>query len=236
MKVQVAMHRNWMHSISRSISSRMRRGVSLVELLVGIGVVLAIAAIVIPWTAGWLGGRELDNAEDGLAMQMVMARAAAREEGRPVEVVAESDAAGSRIKARWMPRGEDDASGAGRDAAQGSPINASWASMKLPQGVRVALGIEPAFETSASRDAFDDFPSAGDEDPFSGGSGELGARGQTLAIFLPDGTVFFAPIFMLRTDAGSLRAMQVNRSNGVPQQVADGDEPESGQADTDSPR
>jgi hypothetical protein len=44
-------------------------------------------------------------------------------------------------------------------------------------------------------------------------------RGQTLAIFLPDGTVFFAPTFMLWTDAGSLRAMQVDRTTGVPQQV-----------------
>jgi len=222
----VPMHKNWMHSISRSISSRMRRGVSLIELLVGIGVVIAIAAIVIPWTAGWLGGRELDNAEDGLAMQMVMARAAAREEGRPVEVVAESDGTGSRVKARWMPRGDDDSAASGRDSSEGASINASWASMRLPQGVRIALGMEPAFETSASRDAFDDLPvdddrRFGDESFIDQGSGEAAARGQTLAIFLPDGTVFFAPIFMLRTDAGSLRAMQVNRSNGVPQQVAD---------------
>jgi hypothetical protein len=47
----------------------------------------------------------------------------------------------------------------------------------------------------------------------------VGAEGQTLAIFLPDGSVFFAPIFMLRTDAGSLRAMKVDRATGVPQAV-----------------
>jgi len=251
--------RAWIHSISRSISSRIRRGVSLIELLVGIGIVLAIAAIVIPWTAGWLGGRELDNAEDGLAMQMVMARAAAREEGRPVEVIAESDGTGSRIKARWMARGEDAGrSGSGYDSGyeSGGPrssartdsgvetsINANWASMRLPQGVRIALGMEPALGTSRSpgieaddseavRSGADAFETDGFE------TGALGARGQTLAIFLPDGTVFFAPVFMLRTDAGSARTMQVNRANGVPQQVepaaADADAADLDSSDLDS--
>lgn len=206
--------RSWIHHLSRRFSARTRRGVSLIELLVGIGIVLAVAAVVIPWTAGWLGGRELDHAEDGLAMQMVMARAAAREEGRPVEVVAERDGAGSRVKARWMSHDDEDADRS--EAVGNGSIDASWASMRLPQGVRVALGIETAFDTSPSLDA----PAS-----FSGESlaeaEEIGARGQTLAIFLPDGTVFFAPIFMLRTDAGSLRTMQVNRANGVPQQVVD---------------
>ena len=70
-----------MHRL-KSIFARTRRGVSLLELLIGLGILLAISAIVIPWTTGWLGTRELDNAEDGLTMQMMMARAAARE-GRP---------------------------------------------------------------------------------------------------------------------------------------------------------
>lgn len=221
--------KSWIHHLSSRLSSRTRRGVSLIELLVGIGIVLAVAAVVIPWTAGWLGGRELDHAEDGLAMQMVMARAAAREEGRPVEVVAERDGSGSRVKARWMSHGEDDA--ARGEVVRNGSIDASWASMQLPQGVRVALGIESAFETSPSLDA---------AVPFAGESldeaEEIGARGQTLAIFLPDGTVFFAPIFMLRTDAGSLRTMQVNRANGVPQQVVGERSDAAGAADLDDPR
>ena len=72
---------------------------------------LAIAAIVIPWTTGWLGGRELDNAEDNLAMQMIMARAAAREEGRPVEVVAEYQLAAEHppgpFRGQHVPAGID---------------------------------------------------------------------------------------------------------------------------------
>lgn len=201
----------WIHTIS----TRVRRGLSIVELLVAIGVVIAISAIVIPWSAGWLGGRELDNAEDNLAMQMIMARAAAREEGRPVEVVAEFDGVSSRVKARWMEAGDDAGfarSGPRDESRQDAPddpdsaIDANWASVKLPHGVRVALGLAADREASAKQPVDD---------------AELlpSARGETIAIFLPDGTVFFAPVFMLRTDAGSLRAMKVDRATGVPQAV-----------------
>ena len=89
-----------MHRL-KSIFARTRHGVSLLELLIGLGILLAISAIVIPWTTGWLGTRELDNAEDGLTMQMMMARAAAREGGRAVEVVEVVPSAGDE---RYMKR------------------------------------------------------------------------------------------------------------------------------------
>ena len=214
-----------LRTITASARHGRSRGVSLIELLIGLGVVLAIAAVVIPWTTGWLGSRELDNAEDGLTMQMMMARAAAREEGRPVELVAESDDTGSRISARWMNGSDDagaDGSGRGstrssrsggsrgRDGSGGSTIEASWADMPLPRGVRIALGL--ANPRSGPTDAI---PSVDEADDIAARA----ERGQTIAIFLPDGTVFFAPTFMLRTDAGSLRKMKVDRATGVPQQV-----------------
>jgi len=221
----------WFHHISR----RARRGVSLLEMLVAIGVVIAVAAVVIPWSAGWLGGRELDNAEDNLAMQMVMARAAAREEGRPVEVVADSTGGASRVRARWMSGNDDgrdgdfersarpdgaDAFGAGSQAFSQPWINASWANLNLPHGVRVALGLE-------SSDALPEPAVGGESDESLDGT----TGGQTLAIFLPDGTVFFAPVFMLRTDAGSLRAMKVDRATGVPQAVEHAPVPSTGDAE-----
>jgi len=200
----------------------------MVELLVAIGVVLAISAIVIPWTAGWLGGRELDNAEDNLAMQMIKARNAAVEEGRPVEVVAEFDGSSSRVKARWMEAADD--AGLTRSGPRDpiddfpgdeldSSIDAQWASVTLPRGVRVALGLEDGDERGSSKRPVDD--------------AELlpTAKGETIAIFLPDGTVFFAPVFMLRTDAGSLRAMKVDRATGVPQAVEQAPAPSVGDAE-----
>ena len=40
-----------------------RAGFTLLEILIGLGIVIAVAAIAVPWTMGWLGTRELDNAE-----------------------------------------------------------------------------------------------------------------------------------------------------------------------------
>ncbi|MEY5032398.1 MAG: hypothetical protein RL354_1429 [Planctomycetota bacterium] len=242
----------WLSNISRR--SRRASGFSVLELLVGVGIVLAIAAVVVPWTMGWLGSRELDHAEDGLTMQMMMARAAAREEGRPVEVVAEFDGTQSRINARWMlgsnsesprrsgRRSEQSADlGFGGDRAREGDIKASWASMELPRGVRIALGLETASDglQDGRLGGADEYGMAQDgADESRARPGTLGsdamsgaAQGQTLAIFLPDGSVFFAPIFMLRTDAGSLRAMKVDRATGVPQKVEAPTQPADGAGD-----
>lgn len=90
----------------RSQRALRARGLSMVELLVVIGIVLAIGALVLPWSLGWLSGRELDNAEDRLAMQLVLARAAAREEGRPVVVVANPEGAECSVEVRFMEAGD----------------------------------------------------------------------------------------------------------------------------------
>ncbi len=222
----------WMNPISRRSNlprdaRTAQRGFSLLEILIGLGIVIAVAAIAVPWTMGWLGTRELDNAEDGLTMQMMMARAAAREEGRPVEVVAEYDGKASRVNARWMLSGEDSApTRTGRGRANGGTadeIDASWASMQLPRGVRIALGLESAEQSDADLAPVSRVAPARDEPE---AQADVPAGQQTLAIFLPDGTVFFAPVFMLRTDAGTLRTMKVDRSTGVPHQVAQ-EEPSS---------
>ncbi len=211
-------HMTWI----KTITNRTRRGISLIELLLAIGIVLAIAALVIPWTAGWLGSRELDNAEDGLTLQFMRARAAAREGGRPVQVIAKSDESGNFVQASYVANGGEEepfdgvslaASDSDSDANLLRPINADWASMKLPSGVCIALSGTDG--SSDGDDMNEELGSAEDDVP----PPAVGAEGQTLAIFLPDGSVFFAPIFMLRTDAGSLRAMKVDRATGVPQAV-----------------
>jgi type II secretory pathway pseudopilin PulG len=195
---------------ARGVLRRRRDGLSLVEILVSLAILVVIGAVVVPWTIQWLGGRELDNAEDQLAMQMMMARAAAREEGRPVEVVANGDRG---VEARWMQaedlldEGADGASGArrgGTDEDELDAIRAQWALLDLPSGVRIQLS-----ETDAGADA--EGADAGDE---------AASLPQTLAIFLPDGTAILAPIFMLRTDGGMARAMRVDRATGRPREVA----------------
>ena len=193
-----------------SPTSLHRRGLSIVEILVAIGIVIAIAAVAVPWTLGWLGSRELDDAGDRIAMQMLMARAAAREEGRAVEVVA-SDSDGQRsIEARWIDLSAgDEGEGVSRgdfltnDGFPQSSIDAEWASFSLPNGMSLAVDAVSDDEASdaSSEDGADD-------------DAEGSFTGQTLALFLPDGTVLTAPIFMLRTDAGIARSMRVDRATG----------------------
>jgi type II secretory pathway pseudopilin PulG len=190
-----------------SSTSLRRRGLSIVEILIAIGIVIAIAAVAVPWTLGWLGSRELDDAGDRIAMQMLMARAAAREEGRAVEVVA-SDSDGQRsIEARWIDlSASDDGEGisAGdfltNDGFPQSSIDAEWASFSLPNGMSLAVDAV-SDEDASSEDGADEVA-------------EGSFTGQTLALFLPDGTVLTAPIFMLRTDAGIARSMRVDRATG----------------------
>ncbi len=208
-----------------------RRGVSLLEVMIALAIVIATAALVLPWTAGWLGDRELDQAEDQLAMQLLMARAAAREQGRPVEIVVDGGAAAGvgrtgSVEARWMSPalipnddGSNDAGSSDDDlpslaGPDGAPpaIKAAWARFELPRGVRVALEGDDTIVDGAAR---------GEGDAPRDGATMQGARGartdggsQTLAIFLPDGTAVFAPIFLLSTDAGAIRALQVDTVTG----------------------
>lgn len=230
----------------RKITNR-ARGLSFVEILAALAIVIAIAAVAVPWTFGWLGGRELDNAEDQLAMQLVMARAAAREEGRPVEVVATSASGRSTIRARWMEELLPDG-GAARSEESDRPqradagdadddaIAANWADMDLPEGIELWLedevpgedpgtdldggladAADPAERAEAEADAAID---AMDDDGFA-------RPAQVLAIFLPDGTAIVAPVLMLRTDAGVRRSLLIDRATGRPR-AADEPRPQPG--------
>lgn len=234
------MRRNWRHLRSRT------RGFSFLEILAALAIVIAIAAVAVPWTFGWLGGRELDNAEDQLAMQLVMARAAAREEGRPVEVVATVGAGRSTIQARWMQdvlEGEE--SGEPRRSterdrpAASDAIAANWAEMDLPSGVELWLDDDMPSE-AADGAADESFDGARAEAPAESASSEADAAiaamgdaddiaarpAQVLAIFLPDGTAIVAPVLMLRTDAGLRRALQIDRVTGRPRAADEPKQPE----------
>ncbi|MFZ9880324.1 MAG: pilus assembly FimT family protein [Phycisphaerales bacterium] len=231
------MRRNWRHHRSRA------RGFSFLEILAALAIVSAIAAVAVPWTFGWLGGRELDNAEDQLAMQLVMARAAAREEGRPVEVVATVGVGRSTIQARWMQdvlEGDDPRRSTESDRpAASDAIAANWAEMDLPEGVE--LWLDDDMPRDASDDASDDMQddawtddseaaARSDADAaieaMDAADGAAARPAQVLAIFLPDGTAIVAPVLMLRTDAGLRRALQIDRVTGRPRAADEPKQPE----------
>ncbi len=236
-----------MTRMTRTITAGVRRGISMIEVLVALAIVIALMAVVLPWTFEWLGSRELDHAEDRLAMHMMMARAAAREEGRPIEVIAEVGSLTGSVHARWMNLDDGDAESArsGLDSLDGavfgaaSPdaldpdsIEADWARFEFPAGIRIAFDGSVGTDVDADTDSASSFDEASDDETaFDGvdadasdalaaeGNGGNASASQTLAIFLPDGTVIVAPIFMLQTDAGVARAMRVDRVTGRPRAV-----------------
>ena len=74
------------------------RGLTLFEVLIALGIVLALSAVVLPVGVWALRLGSLESARDGVEAVMLQARASARLEGRPIQV----HVRGSRIEARWF--------------------------------------------------------------------------------------------------------------------------------------
>ncbi|MEY3024609.1 MAG: hypothetical protein RJA16_1435, partial [Planctomycetota bacterium] len=66
--------------------SRARAGFSLFEVLVAIGILVAIAAIALPWAWSRLSARDLPESAETLTAILMLARAEAMSSGRLVEV------------------------------------------------------------------------------------------------------------------------------------------------------
>lgn len=75
-----------------------RRGVTLIELLLALGLLLAIGAFALPITLETLERRAFESAGDELVGQLLLARAHARESGLPVEVLCRREDLGSRFE------------------------------------------------------------------------------------------------------------------------------------------
>ncbi len=199
----------------------MRRGFTILELLVSIGILLLLAAIALPYAWSALGRHELDAGEDHLTMQLVMARAAAREEGQAVEIVALRDGVGAEtLRARFIatsPATSEDADDEDAGHADGEAcIRASWARWTLPVGM--TLDIQFAAQT--------------DDDDEDTKSTEAASSVRTVALFLPDGTALIAPTLVLAMQGGTARSLSIDPVTGRPRRadvvrvVEDTDRPE----------
>ena len=197
-----------------SVTSRLRaerRGLSLLELLLALGLVLAIAAIAAPLTFREFTRNESMAAMDRLASQAVLARVEARQTGLPHELMV--DVTGRRLTVRPVdprdpgmisdPQAEEDNPGFGvdreliGDASSFVPAE-SWQQLILPDGVRlepyrpedeeyVADGLPDAFEDD------DDLAPVEDLDPFM--------APVRLAMFMPDGSLLgVRPVLVVRPE------------------------------------
>ena len=74
------------------------RGLTLFEVLIALGIILALSAIVLPIASWSLRLGSLESARDGVEAVLLQSRASARLEGRAIEVLARD----GRIEARWF--------------------------------------------------------------------------------------------------------------------------------------
>lgn len=173
-----------------------KRGFTLMELLVVLGIVLALASVVVPVAVTWSRASHLESAGSQLEATLIMARADAQRHSSPV-----------RVLARMTPSGEvelvsesvslTDESSVFQDDGAVAPTSASGAPSKdqgessvdaskvssvsmLPKGVSVSQSLPS------------DSPAASGESEASDSSQRSERREgdwMLLAVFLPDGEV-----------------------------------------------
>jgi type II secretory pathway pseudopilin PulG len=169
------------------------RGLTLFEVLIALGIILALSAIVLPIASWSLRLGSLESARDGVEAVLLQARASARLEGRAIEVFA----GGGRIEARWF----DAANGfSGANAIEADDITSLeatladpvdfdelritnlWARRRLPADITV-LDVDDYLETLEESDMFGSSVDKRAPVEFvSSRNSEL-----RLGVFLPDG-------------------------------------------------
>ncbi|MHC5114561.1 MAG: hypothetical protein ACYTGP_09060 [Planctomycetota bacterium] len=203
-----------------------RRGLTLLEVLIAIGLALAMLAIAIPPLTGALDRRAFESAADSTLQQLLLARAHAQATGRPVEVVYHADR--RLIEARrFEPGAGDDLSVAPADDASdddrtaGDPderaIPEGWATYRLPTLLRLAD--QPPESSLDDDDAafdatFDAPPDAAAPSPAANSDDALGST--RLTVFMPDGSALLGRDMYLADDAGRVATIAVNPWTGLP--------------------
>ncbi len=195
-----------------------RRGLTLLEILVVISILLAAGAIVVPFTLRELERRQAVLLEDRLSMLIQFARVESRRSGVPVEVLIDAD--GRRVEARRLDVARLDEGGiSASDALDAMPVGeapgdaddsdrfvSAWARHELEDGRLVP----PATEAEAGFDVADAFATlefeSGDDDASRFDTDEDPWSGRVrLALFFPDGTSVTTTPAVLETSRGDRR-------------------------------
>ncbi len=192
-------------SAERDASRRSRaRGLTILELMLVVGVLLALLAIAMPVTLRTLEARELESTEESIASELIKARVKAQESGRPVEVLVFD--APSRVVSRYFATGNDE----GR--AERSPVPAARDRSAPVDPVRDSWWEESTLHPSVSLATPDAAPDAAR----SRDSERSAPGGVRLAIYLPDGTTLFATSLFLMHQSGLRSSVSVDPFTGQP--------------------
>jgi hypothetical protein len=199
---------------------RVRAGLSLFEVLVAIGILVALAAVSLPWAWSRLAARDLPESAETITALLMLARAEAMSTGRLVEVRVrrgEADASipnpSMEVRSSYLDpdrlsfeegsAAELDEAFEFADADQDAPtsqIGASWSRRRLPAG----LGLRPIEAGSRREFDVDEFDAAVE---FAGSDLiealdeperlDVGPLDRAIAIFLPDGSNILAGMWWL---------------------------------------
>jgi prepilin-type N-terminal cleavage/methylation domain-containing protein len=177
----------------------LRRGLTLIEVLICIGIVATLLAIALPIGLRTLEEGEVASAEEEVAAELLKARVRAQEGRRPVEVVFEGNP--PQLVVRWFDPailgerdgGRTDAEASPSDGRRQTTLAGSFRVVPMTD-VEAEMGL-PATE-SLERSEFDD--------------------SLRVAVFLPDGTLRFAAPFLLLHDNGMRSSISVDPWTGHP--------------------
>lgn len=206
------------------------RGFTILELLVTLGILLAVGGILIPFTLAELERRELVLAEDQLGMLVQFARVESRRSGAPVEVVIDADGRNVEVL-RLDPKSLGDgvfvdAEDAGvavdfedvvevDESASDRRLPSRWARRALPEiaSLRPPPSIDSELAGFRPEDAFGGFdldsPTSAVESAF-----DSPWPGPTrLAVAFPDGSVVTVTPAVL-VSSGRLRSWEIDPWNG----------------------
>ena len=194
----------------------LRRGLTLLELLLVIGVLLALGAIVMASVMSGLDGRAFSITADTIHNQLLLARSHAQQTRTPVVIRYRGNP--PRLEASLLIVGSRTEGGRGpEDGTLWEPttgdlepraaglIAEGWARLDLPDGVWIAR------ETAEMGDpAVDGEPLFGDLEP------RRDAAPMEMAVFLPDGSALVGERFVVGDRAGRRVRLTVNPWTGLP--------------------
>jgi type II secretory pathway pseudopilin PulG len=207
-----------------------RRGVTLLELLLAIALLLALGGLVLPALFNRLPERAFESSAEIVRSQLLLARAHAQATGEPIEVLFATDP--PRVAARRFDASlvtlEPQAGDSDAPDGQGEPFEVTplddeeapealripepWAERALADGVWIAESPGPAEGEPAGFGVEAELLAAGDEDI----ERDDVPRAIRLALFMPDGSAVLAEPVWVRDDHGRRGRLAVNHWTGLP--------------------
>ena len=192
---------------------RVSRGLTLIEILVALGIVVALAALVLP-TLSWMSRfRPLDTASEDVQALYLRARAHAAVNGRPIQItLSRFDLEADWFEVETLSFDDSDDSDVLSDidpdeSKTAFPL-ATWSRLKLLDDVRYQPRSRFLSESSeeASSWSGSDVSDPAFDDPAD--------PAVLLAILLPDGTAISRERLVLSDDMGRIRSILIDELTG----------------------